>query len=40
MYRLCDEIDDVTLVLIGPTFDDFKLEKEKNLVILGSKNHY
>ena len=25
--------------MIGPTFDDFKLEKRKNLVILGSKNH-
>ncbi len=39
IYRLCDEIDDVTIVLIGPTFDDFKLEKRKNLLILGSKNH-
>ena len=39
IYEICEEIKDATLVLIGPTFDDFKLEKRKNLVVLGSKNH-
>lgn len=39
IYRICDEIDDATLVLIGPTFDHFKLEKKQNLLILGAKKH-
>ena len=39
LYKICDEFEDANLVLIGPTFDAFKLDYKKNLTILGSKDH-
>ena len=37
--KICDEFTENNVVLIGPIYDNFKIDERKNLFILGPKNH-
>ncbi len=39
ILKICDEFTENNVVLIGPIYDNFKIEERKNLFIIGSKNH-